>query len=149
MERTLILIKPDAVQRGLTGTIIDRLERRGLKIAAMKLIQMDVALAEKHYGIHRGKAFFDGLVSYITSRPIVAAVFEGTKAVQVVRNTMGKTNPVDADAGTIRGDFALEIGRNLVHGSDSVENARNEIELFFKPEEIIDYHRETDKWIFE
>ena len=149
MERTLVLIKPDAMQRGLAGTIIDRLERRGLKIAAMKLIHMDGALAEKHYGIHKGKSFFDGLVSYFTSRPIIAAVFEGTNAVQVVRNTMGKTNPVDADAGTIRGDFALEIGRNLVHGSDSVENAKKEIELFFKPEEIIDYHRETDKWIFE
>ncbi|MFA4837138.1 MAG: nucleoside-diphosphate kinase [Dehalococcoidia bacterium] len=149
MERTLILVKPDAMQRGLAGEIIQRLERRGLKIAAMKLLHMDKQMAKKHYAIHEGKPFFNGLVDYITASPIIAAVFEGTRAVEVVRNTVGKTNPVDAAMGTIRGDLAVEIGRNLVHGSDSPENAEKEINLFFSPQEIVSYKRDIDKWIIE
>ena len=149
MEKTLIIVKPDAVERGLIGTIIDRLERRGLKIAAMKMMQIDRELAERHYGVHKGKAFFEPLVNYITSSPVVVAVVEGTSAVQMVRNTMGATNPLEATPGTIRADYAVEIGRNLVHGSDSPENAVNEINLFFKPEEVITYSRSVDKWIFE
>lgn len=149
MERTLVLVKPDAMQRGLAGEIIARLERRGLKIVAMKLVHMDEALARRHYAVHEGKPFFKSLVDYITSSPIIAAVFEGPKAVETVRNTMGATNPVQAAMGTIRGDFGLEIGRNLVHGSDSVENARQEIALFFSPGEILSYERAVDRWIIE
>ena len=148
-ERTLVLVKPDGMQRGLAGEIISRLERRGLKIVALKLLHMDEKLAKKHYAVHEGKPFFKPLVDYITSSPIIAAVFEGTKAVEVVRNTMGGTNPVQAAMGTIRGDFGLEIGRNLVHGSDSVENAKKEIALFFSPGEIVSYGREIDHWIIE
>lgn len=149
MERTLVLVKPDGMQRGLAGEIISRLERRGLKIVAMKLLHMDEKLAKKHYAVHEGKPFFKPLVDYITSSPIIAAVLEGTKAVEVVRNTMGGTNPVQAAMGTIRGDFGLEIGRNLVHGSDSVENAKKEIALFFSAGEIVSYEREIDRWIIE
>lgn len=149
MERTLVIVKPDAMQRGLAGEVINRLERRGLKIAGMKLIHIDRQLADRHYGIHKGKPFFEPLVSYITSSPVIVAVFEGTNAVQIVRNTMGSTNPVEATPGTIRADFAVEIGRNLVHGSDSQESANHEIELFFKPEEIQEYGRDIDPWVFE
>jgi nucleoside-diphosphate kinase len=149
MERTLVLVKPDGMQRGLAGEILSRLERRGLKIVALKLVQMDEALARRHYAVHEGKPFFEGLVRYITSSPIIAAVFEGTNAVALVRNTMGATNPADAACGTIRGDLAVEIGRNLVHGSDSPENAEREIALFFRPDEIVSWHRESDRWIFE
>ena len=149
MEQTLVLIKPDGMQRGLAGTIIDRLERRGLKIAGMKLVHMDEALAKRHYGIHEGKPFFNDLVSYITSSPIIAMVLEGPDAVEATRKTMGETNAGNAAPGTIRGDFAITIGRNLVHGSDSVENAGNEINLFFKKEEIISYGKDTDKWVIE
>ncbi|MBM3133029.1 MAG: nucleoside-diphosphate kinase [Chloroflexi bacterium] len=149
MERTLVLVKPDGMQRALAGEIIARLERRGLKIVGMKLLHMDEKLAKRHYAVHEGKPFFKPLVDYITSSPIIAAVFEGTKAVEVVRNTMGGTNPVQAAMGTIRGDFGLEIGRNLVHGSDSVENAKKEIALFFSPGEIVTYEREIDRWIIE
>ncbi|MCL0059267.1 nucleoside-diphosphate kinase [Dehalococcoidia bacterium] len=149
MERTLVLVKPDAMQRGLAGEIISRLERRGLKIVAMKMIQMDAALAKRHYAIHRGKPFFEKLVAYITSAPIIAAVFEGPRAVDVARKTMGETDPAGAAAGTIRGDLSVEIGRNLVHGSDSPENAEEEIELFFSPQEVISYEREIDRWIIE
>jgi len=148
-EQTLILVKPDAMQRALAGEIIARLERRGLKITGMKLIQMDREIAERHYGIHKGKPFFEALVEYIISAPVIAAVFEGPGAVEVVRNTMGATSPVQAAMGTIRGDFGLEIGRNLVHGSDSPENAVQEIALFFRPEEIISYERDIDRWIIE
>src|SRR5687768_1537220 len=136
MERTLVLIKPDAMQRGLAGEILARLERRGLRIAGLKLLQVDRALAERHYGEHVGKSFYEGLVSYITASPIVAAAFEGTGAVEAVRSTMGKTNPREAAPGTIRGDFGLEIGRNLIHGSDSPESASREVELFFEPSEL-------------
>lgn len=149
MERTLILVKPDAMQRGLAGEVIGRLERRGLKIVAMKLVHMDEGLARRHYAVHEGKPFFGPLVEYITSAPIIAAVFEGTRAVEVARNTMGATNPVEAGMGTIRGDFAIEIGRNLVHGSDSLENAEKEIAIFFRPEEIVGYSRDVDRWIIE
>jgi nucleoside-diphosphate kinase len=149
MERTLVLVKPDAMQRGLAGEIVSRLERRGLRIAGLKLLQVDRALAEKHYGEHVGKPFYEGLVGYITACPIVAAVFEGTDAVESVRSSMGKTNPRDAAPGTIRGDFGLEIGRNLIHGSDSVTSAEREVALFFAANELQSYERGIDKWVFE
>ncbi|MPZ48559.1 MAG: nucleoside-diphosphate kinase [Dehalococcoidia bacterium] len=149
MERTLILIKPDAMQRGLAGEILSRLERRGLRIAGLKLLQVDRTLAERHYGEHAGKPFYEGLVGYITACPIVAAVLEGTDAVEAVRSTMGKTNPRDAAPGTIRGDFGLEIGRNLIHGSDSLASAEREVALFFQPTELQSYTRDVDAWVFE
>lgn len=149
MERTLVLIKPDAMQRSLAGEILARLERRGLRIVAMRLFQMDQALARRHYAEHEGKPFFEGLISYITSCPIIAAVFEGTNAVEVVRKTMGTTNPAAAEPGTIRGDLALETGRNLIHGSDSLESARREIALFFRDDEVHTYPRDVDRWVFE
>ena len=149
MERTLIIVKPDAMQRGLAGEIIARLERRGLKIVGLKLIRIDEALANQHYGEHQGKPFFPGLVSFICSSPVIVGVLEGTNAVQAVRNTMGTTNPTAAGPGTLRGDFALELGRNMVHGSDSPESAAREIGLFFKPAELLDYERNVDPWIFE
>jgi len=149
MERTLVIIKPDAVQRGLIGQIIARFERRGLKIAGMKLIQIDEALANRHYAVHKGKPFFDGLIRYITSAPVVVMVLEGNNAIQVVRNTMGATNPIDANPGTIRADFGLEIGRNLVHGSDAPETAATEVALYFSEDELVCWKRDTDGWIFE
>jgi nucleoside-diphosphate kinase len=130
-QRTLVLVKPDGVMKGLTGEIISRLEKKGLKIAAMRMLQMDKAMARKHYAIHDGKPFFAGLVEFITSGPIVAVVVEGDKSVEVVRKLMGETDPVKAAPGTIRGDYGLDIGENLIHGSDSEENARTEIALFF------------------
>ena len=149
MERTLVLIKPDAMQRGLASEILGRLERRGLRIVGLKLMQVDRPLAERHYAEHAGKPFFEGLVGYITACPIVAAVFEGTGAVESVRSTMGKTNPKEAAPGTIRGDYGLEIGRNLVHGSDSVESAEREVKLFFEASEVLDVERSVDRWVFE
>ena len=149
MERTLVIVKPDAMQRGLMGTILSRLEQRGLKVVGMKLIHIDQALAQEHYAIHRGKPFFEGLVRYITSCPVVVAVFEGPQAVTAVRQSMGATSPLNAAPGTIRGDYGLEIGRNLVHGSDSVENAQKEISLFFRPEELYFWSRDTDRWVME
>ncbi len=148
MERTLVLIKPDAVQRGLTGDIISRLERTGLKIVAMKMLHMDKALAQRHYSVHRGKAFFDDLVSFITSGPIVAFALQGNNAVEITRKLMGVTDPAKATSGTIRGDFGIDIGHNLVHGSDSLETASSEIGLFFSPEEIVSYDRSLDVWIY-
>ena len=136
MEQSLVLIKPDAMQRGLAGTIITRLEGQGLKMVAIKMLHLDKALAQEHYAIHRDKPFFDDLVNYISSAPIIAAVFEGEKAVEVIRKTVGATDPARAEAGTIRGDFGLDIGRNSVHGSDSVETAKKEIKLFFSEGEI-------------
>jgi nucleoside-diphosphate kinase len=144
VERSLVLIKPDAVQRGLAGKIIARLERKGLKIVAMKMLQMDKALA---HAIHQGKAFFDDLVDFITSCPIIAIVFQGEGAIEAIRQAMGETDPAKAKSGTIRGDLALDIGHNLIHGSDSAENASQEIDLFFSKEEILDYHRDIDKWL--
>ncbi len=149
METTLVIIKPDAVQRGLIGEITLRIERRGLKIIAMKLMQIDKDLAERHYGIHRGKPFFEGLIQYITSAPVVVMAVQGPKAIQAVRSTMGATNPLDAAAGTIRADLALEIGRNLVHGSDGPETAEHELALFFEEDELVAWDRDTDRWINE
>jgi nucleoside-diphosphate kinase len=149
MERTLVLVKPDGVQRGLIGPIICRLENRGLKLIGLKFLQMTRELAERHYAVHAGKPFYDGLVDYIVSAPVVAMVWEGKRAVSAVRSTMGSTNPVEAEPGTIRGDFALEIGRNLVHGSDSVENAALEVALFFEPRELVEWGRDTDRWTRE
>ena len=149
MERSLVIIKPDAVQRGLIGPIITRLEQRGLKIIGLKLIQMDEALARRHYAVHEGKPFFPGLIQYITSAPVVVMVVEGRNAIEIVRRTMGATNPADAAPGTIRADFGLEIGRNLVHGSDGPETAAFEVALFFDEEELIPWERDTDRWIFE
>lgn len=150
MERTLVLLKPDAVQRGLCGEIISRLERRGLRIAGLRLMQITPALARKHYAEHAGKPFYQGLIDYITSGPVVAACFEGTRAVEVVRKTMGKTNPADAEPGTIRGDLGLEMGRNLIHGSDSLKSARRELALFFRDRgSLKSYRRDVDAWIFE
>lgn len=149
MERTLVIIKPDGVQRGLIGPIITRLERRGLKITAMKMIQMDYDLAQRHYAVHEGKPFYERLLDYITSAPVVVMVVEGKEAVEVVRRTMGATNPMEAAPGTIRADYGLEIGLNLVHGSDGAETAAFEIPLFFNEDEILSYSRDTDRWIFE
>ncbi len=149
MERTLFIIKPDAVQRGLIGEIIARLERRGLRLVAMKMIRMSQELARRHYAIHQGKPFFEPLITYITSAPVVVMVWEGPKAIEIVRQTMGATNPADAASGTIRADYALEIGRNLVHGSDGPQTAATEIALFFTPEEILSWERDTDRWIIE
>jgi len=149
MERTLIIVKPDAVQRGLVGEIIATLERRGLKLSGMKLIQMDEAMARRHYGVHEGKPFFEGLIEYITSAPVVVMVVEGPGAIETVRRTMGATHPADAAPGTIRADYALEIGRNLVHGSDGPETAVKEIALFFEKGELLDWQRDTDPWIYE
>ncbi|MGH2518690.1 MAG: nucleoside-diphosphate kinase [Chloroflexota bacterium] len=137
MEQTLIIVKPDAVQRGLTGEVLARLERRGLTIAALKLVRVDRELAHRHYAEHPGKPFFDGLVQFITSGPAVAGVIQGSNAIQVVRTTMGATNPVAAAPGTIRGDLALDLDRNIIHGSDSPESAAREIALFFQPSELV------------
>lgn len=139
MERSLVLIKPDAMQRGLVGTIIGRLEERGLKLVALKMIHLDKALAKRHYAIHKDKPFFNSLVNYISSTPIVAAIFEGERAVEVARKAMGVTDPAKAEAGTIRGDFGLDIERNTIHGSDSVETAEGEIKLFFAEGEVFNY----------
>jgi len=136
MERSLVLIKPDAMQRGLGGTIISRLEGQRLRLVALKMLRMDRALAQRHYAIHKDKSFFESLVSYITSSPVIAAVFEGEGAVEVIRKAMGTTDPVKAETGTIRADFGLDIERNAVHGSDSVETAEKEIKLFFSEDEI-------------
>ncbi len=149
MEKTLVLIKPDGVQRGLIGQIITRFERRGLKLSGLKLMQMTNELASAHYEAHVGKPFYPGLVSYITSGPIVAMVWEGKDAIQIVRTTMGATNAGAAAPGTIRGDLAVEIGRNLVHGSDGPESAAREVSLFFSAGELLDWPRETDRWIRE
>lgn len=149
IQQTLVLLKPDAVQRALIGPITTRFEQTGLKIVGMKLMQVDDALARKHYGVHEGKSFFPGLVQFITSSPIVAMVLEGPDAVDKVRRLMGETSPVKASPGTIRGDFGVDIGRNLVHGSDSGDNARAEVALFFKPEEMYSYVRSGHQWVVE
>ncbi len=148
-ERTLILVKPDGMQRGLAGEIISRLESRGLRIVGVRLLQVDEALAKRHYAEHEGKPFYDGLIDYITSSPIIAAVLEGTRAIEVVRKTMGATNPAEAEPGTIRGDLSVELGRNLIHGSDGPDSAAREIALFFDESQLFDYTRDVDRWIFE
>ena len=149
MEQTLVLVKPDGVQRGLIGEVIGRLERRGLKLVAMKLMQVDEALAHRHYGEHVDRPFFAGLVGFITSGPVAAMAWEANNAVEIVRSAMGVTNPANAAPGTIRGDLAVDIGRNLIHGSDSPESAQRELSLFFEPQEILAYARNSDPWIIE
>jgi nucleoside-diphosphate kinase len=148
MEKSLVLIKPDAVQRGLAGEIISRLEKKGLKIVAIRMLRMDRSLAERHYAVHKGKGFFDDLVDFITSGPVIAVIFQSENAVEIVRQMMGATDPAKADAGTIRGGFGIDIGHNLVHGSDSLQNASEEIDLFFSADEILDYGRTLDTWIY-
>ncbi|RME08461.1 MAG: nucleoside-diphosphate kinase [Anaerolineae bacterium] len=149
MEKTLVLVKPDGVQRGLIGEIIRRLEQRGLKLIAAKFIWVSKELAEKHYAIHKDKPFYDGLIEYITSAPVMAMVWSGPNAVAAVRQTMGATRPTEAAPGSVRHDFGLEIGRNLTHASDSVENGEKETALWFRPEELVEWNRALDSWIFE
>jgi len=149
MQRTLVLVKPDGVQRGLVGPILTRLEARGLKIVGLKLVQVSEDLAARHYAEHLGKPFYTGLLGYITSGPVIAACVEGTSAVQMVRNAVGATNPLNAAPGTIRGDLALDIGRNLIHASDAPETAERELALWFESSELASYARATDRWIFE
>jgi nucleoside-diphosphate kinase len=149
VERTLILVKPDAMQRGLAGEVLSRFERRGLRLAGLRLLQIDDALARRHYGEHEGKPFFEGLLSFITSSPVIAAVLEGPNAIAAARQTMGSTNPVEAANGSIRGDLALDFGRNLVHGSDGPESAAREIALFFEGQPLLDWQRDVDRWVEE
>lgn len=147
MERTLVLLKPDAVQRRLVGRIISRFEDKGLKIVGLKMIRISRELAEKHYAEHREKPFYQELVSFITSAPVVAMVVEGPKAVEVVRRMMGKTNPMEAEPGTIRGDYGLSVTMNLIHGSDSLASAAREIALFFHEDEILNYQTSDTPWL--
>lgn len=149
MERSLVLVKPDGVQRGLVGEIIARLERRGLRLAGAKFMQVTAALAEEHYAEHKGKPFYNGLVEYITSAPVMAMAWEGPNAVAAIRQTMGATRPTEAAPGTIRHDFGLEVGRNLTHASDKPETGEREVGLWFKPEELVSWTRDIDKWVFE
>lgn len=147
MNRTLILVKPDGMQRGLAGQIISRFETRGLKLVGMKLIAMSRELAEKHYAEHVEKPFFEELVTFITSGPVIAMVWEGPDAISAARETMGVTKPVDAKPGTIRGDFGVVVNRNLVHGSDGEESAKREVALFFEDDELVDWTRDYERWI--
>lgn len=149
MERTFVMVKPDGVQRGLVGEILGRFERKGYKVVALKMLRVTRELAERHYGEHRGKPFFEGLVAFITSGPVVAAVLEGRDVIAGVRQMMGPTDPAKAPPGTIRGDFGIDVGRNVVHGSDGPASAAREIALFFTPEELIDWQRTIDTWIYE
>ena len=149
MERTLVILKPDAVQRGLIGQITARLEQRGLKLVGMKFIQIDSDLAARHYAVHKGKPFYAGLIAYITSSPVVVQVWEGKRAIDTVRRTCGATNPIDADLGTIRADFGVEIGRNLIHASDGAETAAYEIPLYFNEADLVTWSRANDQWIME
>ena len=149
MERTLVLVKPDGVQRGLIGEAISRFERRGLRLVAAKFIQVSQSLAEAHYAEHKGKPFYDGLILYITSAPVMAMAWEGPNAVAAIRQTMGATRPTEAAPGSLRHDFALEVGRNLTHASDTVENGEKEVALWFKKDELVDWKREMDRWVFE
>jgi nucleoside-diphosphate kinase len=148
-ERTFVAVKPDGVERVLIGEVVGRFEKRGLKIIGMKFMKVTKEMAEQHYGEHKGKPFYDGLVSYITSGPIVAMALEGKNAVALARQTIGATKPQDAAPGTIRGDLAVEIGRNIVHGSDSPENGQREIGIFFKPEELVEWKGSLNNWIWE
>ena len=149
VERTLILIKPDAVQRSLTGEILGRFEKRGLKIVGAKLTQVERSLAEEHYAEHVGKPFLAGLLDFITSSPLLALVFEGERAIELARQTMGATDPGKAAPGSIRADFGLSVGMNLVHGSDGPESAAREIALWFDESELIDYRQATEQWLIE
>ena len=148
MERTFVMIKPDGVQRGLVGEVIKRLENRGLLLVAARFLAVSPELAEKHYAVHKGKPFYEGLIKYITSGPVLAMVWEGPDAIAAVRQTMGATNPLNAAPGSIRHDYALSVGRNLTHASDSPENAALEIGLWFKPDELVDWSRSNDQWFF-
>lgn len=149
MEKTLVLIKPDAVQRGLIGEITTRLERRGLRLVAARFLKVDRPLAERHYAVHRGKPFYEGLIDYITSSPVVAMVWEGPSAIAAVRQTMGATRPTEAAPGSVRHDLGLTVGRNLTHASDSAETAAAEVALWFSPAELVSWTRDTDRWVFE
>lgn len=149
MERSLVIIKPDGVQRGLIGEIIGRLERRGLRLAAMKFMAVSTPLAEQHYAVHKGKSFYDPLIAYITSAPVVVMAWEGPKAIEAVRQTVGATNPTNAGPGTIRADLALDIGRNLIHASDGAETAAYEMGLWFKTDEVVNWARDGERWAFE
>ena len=149
MERTLIIIKPDAMQRGLAGEIVRRFEARGLRIVGMKFMQISRELAEKHYAEHVDRDFYESLLAYITSAPVIVMVLEGNEAIEAARSTIGKTNPIVAAPGTIRGDLGMETGRNLVHGSDKPESAEREVSLFFAPDELVSWQRDTERWIFE
>jgi len=149
MEQSLVLVKPDGVQRGLIGEVISRLERRGLRLVAAKFLAVSLELAETHYAIHKGKPFYEGLIQYITSSPVMAMVWEGPNAIAAVRQTMGSTRPIDASPGSLRHDFALEVGRNLTHASDSFENGQAEVALWFRSDELVSWGRDTDRWIFE
>jgi nucleoside-diphosphate kinase len=149
MERSLVLVKPDGVQRALVGEVISRLERRGLRLVAAKFMQVSQQLAETHYAIHKGKPFYEGLIAYIISAPVMAMVWEGPNAIAAIRQTMGSTRPTEAAPGSLRHDFALEVGRNLTHASDTVENGEKEVALWFRDEEIVDWKREVDRWVFE
>lgn len=149
MERTLVLVKPDGVQRGLTGEVISRLERRGLKVIGLKMVAVSQELASEHYAVHEGKPFYEPLIEYITSSPVVAMVVEGKEAISAVRSVAGATNPVEAQPGTIRADYALEIGRNIIHASDAPDTATFEVGLWFDEDELCPYNRATDTWIYE
>jgi len=149
LERTLIIIKPDGIERALIGPIVTRFEQRGLKIVGLKMVQVSDKLAREHYAIHEGKPFFEPLIGYITSSPVVVMVLEGPDAIQIARNTIGATKPVEATPGSIRGDFGMMVGRNLVHGSDSPENAAAEVALWFDTSELVAYERDVDRWILE
>ena len=149
MERSLVLVKPDGVQRGLVGEVIARFERRGLRLVGAKFMQVSQDLAKTHYAEHEGKPFYDGLISYITSAPVMAMVWEGPNAVAAIRQTVGSTKPVESAPGTIRHDFALEVGRNLIHASDKPETGVRETALWFKNEELVDWTRDVDRWVFE
>jgi nucleoside-diphosphate kinase len=149
VERSLVLVKPDGVQRALIGEVISRLERRGLRLVAAKFMEVSRELADTHYAIHNGKPFYDGLISYITSAPVMAMVWEGPNAVAAIRQTMGATRPTEAAPGSLRHDFALEVGRNLTHASDTVENGASEVNLWFRQEELVNWTREVDRWVFE
>ena len=149
MERTLVLVKPDGVQRGLVGEVISRLENRGLRLIGAKFLLVSRELAETHYGIHKGKPFYDGLIEYITSSPVMAMAWEGPAAIAAVRQTMGATRPTEAAPGSVRHDFGLEVGRNITHASDSVENGVAEVNLWFKAGELVSWERDLDRWYFE
>ncbi len=149
MEREFIMIKPDGVQRGLIGEVISRIEKVGLKIVGMKMLHVTKEMAEKHYAIHKGKSFYDGLIKYITSSPVVAMVVEGKNAVELTRKLVGKTNPLEAAPGSIRGDLAIEIGRNIIHAGDSVDNAKTEYSIYFTEDELVSYKTIAEQWLYE
>jgi len=149
MERSLVLVKPDGVQRGLTGEVISRLERRGLRLVAAKFMQVSKELAENHYAEHKGKSFYNGLIEYITSSPVMAMAWEGPEAVAAIRQTMGSTKPTEAAPGSLRHDFGLQVGRNLTHASDKPESGEREVALWFARDELVTWEREIDRWVFE